>query len=206
METKLNIYQRLNAVMQEVKYIQKDPKKEDMKYATMPHDKVIAKLREPMTNHGIAFIPTIKEYRQEGNRTQVLMEARFVNIDDPNDFCTASGIGYGVDNSDKGPGKATSYACKYILLKTFCLETGEDPENDQNSVYEEKEEKQIRDVQVKALEHVCKDYPEILEEIKVKYNVKDISEITSLEFPRAIVKATESVRKKSRPITVGGKK
>jgi hypothetical protein len=39
-------------------------------------------------------------------------------------------FGYGIDNQDKGPGKAMSYAVKYAMLKTFCLETGDDPEKD----------------------------------------------------------------------------
>ncbi len=50
--------------------------------------------------------------------------------------------GYGVDGGgfdrdgkekpqgDKGPGKAISYAFKYACLKLFCLETGEDADND----------------------------------------------------------------------------
>ena len=39
-------------------------------------------------------------------------------------------FGYGIDNGEKGPGKAVSYAVKYALLKTFCLETGDDPDRD----------------------------------------------------------------------------
>ena len=34
-----------------------------------------------------------------------------------------------MDNADKAPGKAISYAFKYALLKTFALETGEDEES-----------------------------------------------------------------------------
>jgi len=69
----------------------------------------------------------------------------FVNVDDPKDRTATTHIGYGIDSSekdgrisvgDKGPGKAISYAFKYALLKTFCLETGDDPDNDANSAYE----------------------------------------------------------------------
>ena len=44
--------------------------------------------------------------------------------------------GYGIDPADKGIGKAISYSFKYALLKTFCLETGDDPDQDQSSKYE----------------------------------------------------------------------
>jgi hypothetical protein len=42
---------------------------------------------------------------------------------------------YGIDDSDKGPGKAISYAVKYALLKALGLETGDDPDEDQASVH-----------------------------------------------------------------------
>ncbi len=67
---------------------------------------------------------------QVGNRTQVLLKVRFANIDNPADFIDVPGLGYGVDDQDKGPGKATSYAVKYCLLKALGLETGDDPDLD----------------------------------------------------------------------------
>ena len=58
-----------------------------------------------------------------------------MNSDNPVDqFCVKT-VGYGVDPADKGPGKAISYAFKLACLKTFCLETGEDSDHDQSSVY-----------------------------------------------------------------------
>jgi hypothetical protein len=39
---------------------------------------------------------------------------------------------HALDNGDKAPGKAISYATKYALLKTFLLETGEDEESRHN--------------------------------------------------------------------------
>jgi hypothetical protein len=59
------------------------------------------------------------------------MTVRFVNVDDPQDFFDVETFGYGLDDQDKGPGKAMSYAVKYALLKTLGLETGDDPDEDQ---------------------------------------------------------------------------
>ena len=65
------------------------------------------------------------------------MKIKFTNCDDPADFIEVDYPGFGIDQGDKGPGKALSYAFKYALLKTFCLETGEqDPEYVANSKYE----------------------------------------------------------------------
>jgi hypothetical protein len=131
-----NIFQRLNAVMAEVDYIQKDQKKVAGQYRFVSHDSVTAALHGPMTKHGIACVPNITGIKQDGNRTEIQLEVWFVNIDDPKDRFTVTYWGYGIDAGDKGIGKAVSYAFKYALLKTFCLETGDDPDQDQNVKHE----------------------------------------------------------------------
>lgn len=62
------------------------------------------------------------------------MKVRFQSADNTADFIETVGIGAGIDTGDKGPGKAMSYAFKYAMLKALCLETGEDPDFDQESV------------------------------------------------------------------------
>ena len=124
-----NIYQRINAVMKEVKYIQKNEKKSGL-YSYVSHDSVSAALHAPMAEHGIVMIPTIAKLVQDGNKTIVTMDISFVNADEPTDRITLQYYGYGIDTQDKGIGKAVSYAVKYALLKMFCLETGDDVEKD----------------------------------------------------------------------------
>ena len=125
-----NIYQRIHAVMQEVKYVQKE-KPQGMNYSVVSHDAVTAKVRPALVNHGIAYHPVDMEYQQNGNRTEVKLSVRFVNVEDPKDYIDVPAIGYGIDQQDKGPGKAVSYAVKYALLKALGLETGEDADNEQ---------------------------------------------------------------------------
>lgn len=129
----LNLHQRINKVMQEVTYVQKE-KKQGMKYSVVSHDVVTAKLRPSLVNYGIAYYPACWHIEQQGNRTQASGTVRFVNIDAPLDFIDVATIGYGIDDQDKGPGKAISYAVKYALLKAFGLETGDDPDEDQEVV------------------------------------------------------------------------
>lgn len=132
----LNIYQRMNLVMKDLKYIQKGEKKVNNQYNYVSHDAVSSALHDPLTKNGIAVIPSVIEMVQDGNRTTAKVEVSFVNIDDPKDRVSVLYVGYGIDAGDKGPGKAISYACKYALLKTFCLETGDDPDHDQKLKYE----------------------------------------------------------------------
>lgn len=131
-----NIYQRINAVMHEIDYIAKGEKFVNGQYRFVSHDAVTAKLHPLLAKHGIVVIPTTGEMKQEGNRTQVKLDVHFVNMDNPQDLFCVTSYGFGIDGGDKGPGKAVSYAFKYAMLKTFCLETGDDPDNDANASYE----------------------------------------------------------------------
>lgn len=125
-----NIYQRLVAVMSAVSYVQKEDRKVNNQYTFVSHDAVTAKIRPALLAEGVATVCSVKNHIQDGNRTEVTLAVRFVNIDKPEDFVEVESFGYGIDPQDKGPGKAVSYAFKYALLKTFCLETGDDPERD----------------------------------------------------------------------------
>lgn len=126
----MNIYQKINAVMEEVEAIQKEDKKVNNQYRFVSHDAVAKALHRPLTKHGIVTIPTVADIKQEGNRTEIKLDVTFINCENPEDKFTVSFPGYGIDPSDKGIGKAISYAFKYCLLKTFCLETGDDVEKD----------------------------------------------------------------------------
>jgi hypothetical protein len=140
----LNIYQKILGVMSELKYIQKGSNKVNGMYSFVSHDQVTAAIHPLLVKHGIVIVPTVEEIKQEGNRTQVLLRVLFVSADvDHNCYVDANrysfsvlSCGYGIDSGDKGPGKAISYAYKYALLKTFCLETGDDADNDANASYE----------------------------------------------------------------------
>lgn len=136
MTTQLNVFQRILAVMSELHYIEKGDVKVNGQYTFVSHDAVSARVQPFLVKHGIAVIPSIEEVTQEHNRTQVKLAVAFINIDRPEDQFVVRYVGYGIDNGDKGPGKAISYAFKYALLKTFCLQTGDDPDNNADASYE----------------------------------------------------------------------
>lgn len=125
-----NIYQRILAVMSDVAYIQKSDKKVNNQYSFVTHDEVSRVLHPKLVEHGIVVVPSVVNWRQDGNRTEADVEVAFVNADAPDDRVTVRALGFGIDPQDKGPGKAVSYATKYAMLKTFVLETGDDPERD----------------------------------------------------------------------------
>ncbi len=122
--------------MEELKFIAKGKNKVNGQYNFVSHDDVAEKVHPMLVNHRVLALPTTIDVKQEGNRTVIMLRVFFINVDNPADQFSVEFPGYGVDPSDKGPGKAISYAFKYALLKTFCLETGEDPDKDSKSRYE----------------------------------------------------------------------
>jgi hypothetical protein len=135
MSAEQNIHQRLHAAQARVDYVQKE-KKAGMRYSIVSHDAVTAKVRPILHDCGVVYYPIGIHHTQHGNRTEVAMCVRFANIDNPEDHIDVPSLGYGIDDQDKGPGKAISYAVKYALLKTLGLETGDDPDIDQDVRHE----------------------------------------------------------------------
>jgi len=133
---KLSLLQRLALVQRGVDYIQKE-KKQGMKYSIVSHDAVTAKVRPLMVEHGVLYYPIHMNMDQVGNRTQMSMIIRFVSVDDKEDWIDVCSAGYGIDEQDKGPGKAISYSVKYALLKALGLESGDDPDEDQETKHED---------------------------------------------------------------------
>ncbi len=135
-DRKMNVHQRIHLAMTLADYIQKD-RKDGMKYTIVSHDKVTALVRDIFIRTGLTFAPTdgSEKWITNGNRFELKLAVRIQNIDDRDDFVDVLGFGYGIDPGDKGPGKATSYAVKYALLKALGLETGDDPDQDQDVVH-----------------------------------------------------------------------
>lgn len=134
--SQLNIHQRILAIMGELHYIEKEKKTVNGQYRFVSHDAVVEKAQKMFVKHRVTTASSIAEIIQDGNCTRVKLNVSFINPDNPKDFFTVQYAGYGVDNGDKGPGKAVSYAYKYALLKVLNLKTGDDPDYDAKSTYE----------------------------------------------------------------------
>lgn len=136
-----NLLQRINEVRKAIGYVQKDKAVSTGggSYKAVTHDQVTAVLRKHMAEHGIVSWPNLVESesrpREEGAkqfRYEATYDFTFANVDDPNDSIVIRIQAHAMDNADKAPGKALSYASKYAMLKLFNLETGEDEESRYN--------------------------------------------------------------------------
>ncbi len=129
----LNIYQRINKVMQDVAYIKKNGRNNFTKQSYVSHNDVVALFREPLIQHGIVVTieftsssrKEIEEKTKISHFTEISARAWFINIDVPEDRTYIDVMAHGSDYNDLGPGKAMSYLKKYTLLNMFLVETGE---------------------------------------------------------------------------------
>ena len=134
----MNIYQRINAVRKAIGYVQKDKAVSTGggSYKAVTHDAVTGMVRAALIEHGVVIVPSVLHavfHPKEPEAKQRLYEATyqvdFVNMDHPEERISINVNAHAMDNGDKAPGKAMSYATKYAILKLFNIETGEDEES-----------------------------------------------------------------------------
>lgn len=135
----MNIFQKINEVMKAIEYLTKDDKVEfgNTKYKAISEEKVTTAVRKELVKQGIVIVPIMQEStvtelirtdKSVNQRADVHTRYRIQNIDDVKDFIEVESNGSGVDTQDKAVGKAMTYAYKYMLLRTFAIPTGEDPD------------------------------------------------------------------------------
>lgn len=140
----MNLMQRINEVRKQIDYIKKDKSVStgnSGSYKAVTHDQVTAMVRGHMVTNGIVSYPVLvsceslpKEVNSQMEmakqfRYEAVYDFVFANMDEPRDSITIRISAHAMDNADKAPGKALSYAKKYALLKLFEIETGEDEES-----------------------------------------------------------------------------
>ena len=117
---KINIYKKIFEVQQECNAVVKG-EKGGLQYEPLAHESVTAVVRKALEEKQLIIIPQVQSNEQVGNQTRCTMSAEIVDIETGESVEVGGFIGYGNDNTDKGPGKAMSYAYKYLLVKVFML-------------------------------------------------------------------------------------
>lgn len=133
-----NIYQRMNWVRSQIGYVQKDANVQGQ-YKAVRHDAVTATLRPYLVKAGIVTTQTLIKSAvvDSGTTTKngipiLRYEATYLvgfHNSEGDDMVSVEVEAHALDQGDKAPGKAMSYAKKYAYLKEFDIETGEDEES-----------------------------------------------------------------------------
>ncbi|RXM53936.1 hypothetical protein DP134_14060 [Clostridium tetani] len=132
--------------MKDVQYLSKDDRISfgTTNYKAISEEKVTSIVRESLLKNGIVITPIEQEHFKEGNLTTVNVKYKITNIDNPNEFEIVPSSGTGTDTQDKGVGKAMTYAYKYMLLRTFAIPTGEDPDKVSSEEWDSKLKKETK--------------------------------------------------------------
>ncbi len=143
-EQKLNLYEKIQGVSNEVRNISKDMTVGTGNYsykATSDIDVTLA-VKDAETKFKLVSIPIKQELInseiiriQKKNNEEGLtyvdtikMTIKIVDLEDTTQFIEIESFGKGIDSGDKGLGKAATYARKYALLNVYKIATGEDPD------------------------------------------------------------------------------
>jgi len=135
-----NVHQRINWVRSQIGYVQKTKVVTGQGYKAVTHDDVTAMVRPHLIKAGIDTVQTLTDSKFEdtGQTTKSgtpiflytgIYDISLVNVDNPEDSVVSHVEAQALDFGDKAPGKAMSYGKKYVYLKSFDIETGEDEES-----------------------------------------------------------------------------
>lgn len=212
-----NLYQRISAVMVDVQYLCKDDhvKFGTTDYKAISEEKVTSTVRESLIKNGLVILPIEQEHSRDGNITTVNVKYKIMNIDKPEDFEIIASSGTGADTQDKGVGKAMAYAYKYMLLRTFAIPTGEDPDKISSEELDEKQKEEKRNAEEKAkqlaekqaelitkeqqkelLAKVPKDEANIAKEIMAKYGYAKSNQIKKSDYESICKEVEQAVKAK----------
>lgn len=200
---KLNIYEKLSLITDEIGVIEKNlnvqvnknasykaVSERDVLDAVKPIEKKYRVYSYPIKREIIDKDVLVKETEFTDSRTdnttitrtnslfmRIETTYRFVNIDKPDEFIETTVYGDGVDTGDKAPGKAMTYADKYALMKAYKLSTGDDPDKDASpeNGYQKAEERKVTEGQLAILNKLS---DEGKAKVLAKYNVKSLEELT----------------------------
>lgn len=156
-----NLFQKISQVMQDVSYLSKD---DDIafgttKYKAISEEKVTSTLRTSLIKNGLVIIPFEQTASKVGNISAVNTKYKIIDID-TGQFEVLASSGEGADTQDKGVGKAMTYAYKYMLLRTFAIPTGEDPDKISSAELDEKQRKE-EEKKAKEAEADAALYPQV---------------------------------------------
>ncbi len=131
--TKLNIYQAMNKVMEELPAIPKNHKVAfgNTRYNFRGIDDIYQALQPLLIKYKVITIPeaTLSHWErietEKSVANRVLLSVRYTFYAEDGSSIVSCAIGEGIDSGDKASNKAMSAAHKYALLQAFCIPTEE---------------------------------------------------------------------------------
>lgn len=132
MAEKKNIFETINAVMEEIGAIRKNSRNKQQEYMYRGVDDVMNALNPAFIQHKLLMVPEVvsqkREERQTANGKNLIYSVLSVKYtlyaEDGSSIYTIV-TGEGMDSGDKASNKAMSVAFKYACFQVFCIPTEE---------------------------------------------------------------------------------
>ncbi len=143
----MNIYQKLIEVRKSCEYLKKDNKGYQFNFVSS--SQTLGTLRKAMDDNALLLVPSVDSYEIRDHTTSkgaheyftaLKMTFTWINAEKPEEKIECQWTGQGLDNGEKGVGKALTYAEKYFLLKFFNIATDKDDPDSKQSKTETKQQ------------------------------------------------------------------
>jgi len=208
---RLNLRQKLAEVRRRIGYVQKRGHNERFNYSYVTAADIAGSVRDILAELGVVVIPRLEDISYEsavgrGEATRmarVVMAYTFADVDSGEEII-AKVAGQGLDPGDKAPYKAMTGALKYVLLQSFLLGTGDDPEDERGDGRSAtpNSDRPITVEQVRELEKLIEDTNTELERVLAYYKVASLGEMTEPTYQRAVEVLNRKVTKRGNQETV----
>lgn len=199
----MNIYEKINAIMESVESLQKDGKVSfgNTKYNYLSEAKTTAEMRKQLVKHKLVLLPIEIEEEVKGNITQGKYTYKMVNAENPEEYIILQAGGQGHDSADKGSGKASSYAYKYLMWRTFAIPSNDDPDQVSSDEIVEAEKiakKPIEETHISYLKRMIQETETDIEQFLTYMEIEGLEEMTVEQFTNKAKPALEKKRGKKK--------
>lgn len=187
----MNIYEKINAIMDDVESLQKDGRVAfgTTKYNYLSEAKTTSEMRKQLVKHKLVILPVDVVEIKEGQITHGIYTYKLVNAENPEEYVLLQSGGQGHDSADKGSGKASSYAYKYLMWRTFAIPSNDDPDqvssdeiisNQKDMPKEEKVDpkQKINPVQAKAIKDLAMSTGSDVAKMCQHFKIKSLDDLT----------------------------
>ncbi len=134
------IYSLIPKIMSDVGAIAKARKNAQQGYAFRGIDDVYNALQEPLTKHGVFFVPEVLKHERSERQTKTggvliytIIDMKFTFFGPDGSSIAATTTGEAMDSGDKSCNKAMSAALKYALFDVFCIATEESKDSEDDT-------------------------------------------------------------------------
>lgn len=193
----MNIYEKINAIMESVESLQKDGRVAygTTKYNYLSEAKTTAEMRKQLVAHKLVLLPIEVTETKDGQVTHGIYTYKLVNAENPEEFIILQAGGQGHDSADKGSGKASSYAYKYLMWRAFAIPSNDDPDQVSSDEISEKAKEKIADTHLEFLTKQIEKTGTDLDQFLTYMGLKRLEDMTIEQFA---LKAKPALEKKAR--------